>query len=645
MRRQKSDGRLLAGHRAQIMLPLSNPPPIPSGQPRLIGIAGPLSGEVLALTGSELTIGRDPSNRICLADLSLSRRHCEITILGDAAPCIRDLHSSNGTFVNGMQISEQVLADGDRIQLGESVFLFISKAAAPPTVPVTLSAGEPTAATLRLQIEDSTYLPRDGGVPSPHTSRKEQHLQALLKIATAMNSTRKEEDIHQLLLDLLADVVAGDQLAILGPLHGDAAPVAQACRPASPERLDVNGRVLRQSLEERIAVLTTDGPSILCAPLVARGRTLGAIYVAASRRQAFDQEHLQLTAAIAAIAAVAIDNAHHLAALQEEAERAHSYMALEHNLVGRAPKMVRVFELVAKVAPTNSTVLVSGETGTGKELVARAIHRNSPRAKRPFVAINCAALTESLLETELFGHERGAFTSAVALKRGKLEVAHGGTLFLDEIGELALALQSKLLRVLQEREFERVGGTRPIQVDVRVIAATNRNIAEEVAARRFRQDLYHRLNVIEIPTPPLRERREDIPILAEHFAARFAPKSNRHVRGISAAAHKYLASYDWPGNVRELENTIERAIVLGSSDEIRPEDLPESLLEGKAAANVEGGLLHYAVREAKSRVIREAFTQARRSYTEAAHILGVHPNYLHRLIRNLGLKSDLDDHA
>ena len=260
---------------------------------------------------------------------------------------------------------QQLLTDGDRIQLGESLFLFISKAAGAPTVPVTLSQGEPSAATLRLEIEDSTYL-RDGGVPSPEASRKEHHLQALLKIATAMNSTRKEEEVQALLLDLLADVVPGDQLAILRPVHGDATPVAQACRPATPSRLDVNGRVLRQSLEERIAVLTTDGPSILCAPLVARGRTLGAIYVTSSRPHAFDQEHLQLTVAIAAIAAVAIDNAQHLAALQEEAERVHSDSTLEHNLIGRAPKMVRVLELIAEWARTNSTVLLTGETGPAK---------------------------------------------------------------------------------------------------------------------------------------------------------------------------------------------------------------------------------------------------------------------------------------
>jgi transcriptional regulator with GAF, ATPase, and Fis domain/pSer/pThr/pTyr-binding forkhead associated (FHA) protein len=614
---------------------------IPSGQPRLVAIAGPRSGEVLPVSAPELTIGRDPSNGLCLADLSLSRRHCAITLEG--APRIRDLQSSNGTFVNGMQISDHLLTDGDRIQLGESLFLFISEASAAPAVPVTLSSAEPGAATVRLRLDDVTYLRGDEPRAALHATRKEQHLQALLTIATAMNTARKEEEILELLLDVLAASVPAGQLSILGAVTGDTAPLARACRPQPETRLQVNSAVLRQALEEKTAVLTTDGPSVLCAPLLARGRALGAIYLTASGAKAFDQEHLQLTAAIAAIAAVAIDNAQHLAALEQEAARIQSDPALDHNLVGRGPKMARVFELVGKVARTDSTVLIAGETGTGKELVARAIHRNSPRAKRPFVAINCAALTETLRETELFGHERGAFTNAVALKRGKLELAHGGTVFLDEVGELALGLQSKLLRVLQEHEFERVGGTRSIHVDVRLISATNRNLAEEVAARRFREDLFHRLNVIAIETPPLRERREDIPLLAEHFVARFAQKSNRRVRGIAPATQTYLMTYDWPGNVRELENTIERAIVLGSSEEIRPEDLPESLLEGKAAASVEGGLLHYAVREAKTRVIRDAFRQARRSYTQAAHLLGVHPNYLHRLIRNLGLKSDLEE--
>jgi Nif-specific regulatory protein len=307
--------------------------------------------------------------------------------------------------------------------------------------------------------------------------------------------------------------------------------------------------------------------------------------------------------------------------------------------------MAKVYELVAKVARADATALIVGETGTGKELVARAIHLNSARAKRPFVAINCAALSETLLETELFGHERGAFTNAVAQKKGKLEIANGGTVFLDEVGELAPSLQSKLLRVLQEREFERVGGTHPIKIDVRVISATNRVLPEEVAARRFRGDLYHRLNVVTIAMPPLRERTEDIPLLANHFVDRSARKANRHVRGISAAALKHLMQHEWLGNVRELENVIERAVVLGVSDRIVPEDLPEWLLENAKSHN--GGLsrLHEGVRDTKVRLIREAFRDANRSYTGAARLLGVHPNYLHRMIRNLGLKSQLEGPA
>jgi Nif-specific regulatory protein len=287
-------------------------------------------------------------------------------------------------------------------------------------------------------------------------------------------------------------------------------------------------------------------------------------------------------------------------------------------------------------------VLITGETGTGKELVARAVHLNSDRARRPFVTINCASLTEPLLESELFGHERGAFTGAVAQKKGKLEVAEGGTVFLDEVGELAPALQSKLLRAVQQREFERVGGTRPIHVDVRFISATNRNLATEAAAGRFRSDLFHRLNVVQIDVPPLRDRRDDIPVLAGHFLGRFARKATRPLRGIAPDAMKHLAAYDWPGNVRELENAIERAVVLGSSDHILPEDLPEPVLETAAPRLSTLARFHDRVRDAKVRVIVDAFQEAGGNYTGAARLLGLHPNYLHRLIRNLDVKSVLE---
>src|SRR5438876_12148167 len=225
-------------------------------------------------------------------------------------------------------------------------------------------------------------------------------------------------------------------------------------------------------------------------------------------------------------------------------------------MVGESPRMREVFQFIRKVAPTDSTVLIRGESGTGKELVARAIHRNSRRQNRPFVAINCAALTDTLLESELFGHEKGAFTGAVALKKGKIEVADSGTVFLDEIGELAPNLQAKLFRVLQEREFERVGGTRPIKVDVRLIAATNVDLNEASRTGKFRQDLYYRLNVVSLEVPPLREHPQDIPLLAAYFIARYSEKVNRRVAGISPKARTCLLHYSWPGNVRELENAI-----------------------------------------------------------------------------------------
>jgi DNA-binding NtrC family response regulator len=255
------------------------------------------------------------------------------------------------------------------------------------------------------------------------------------------------------------------------------------------------------------------------------------------------------------------------------------------NIVGSSPEMQQVFKSVAQVAPSRATVLISGDSGTGKELVAAAIHHRSPRAPGPFVRLHCAALAETLLESELFGHERGAFTGADRKREGRFEQANGGTLFLDEIGEISLATQVKLLRVLQEREFERVGGNQTIRVDVRVIAATNRDLKEMVAAGRFREDLYYRLNVINLTLPSLRQRASDIPALAIHFLKRYAEENGKNVSTISDAALALLANHSWPGNVRELENVIERAVVLAESDALEPQHLPPEFV----AASRRGG--------------------------------------------------------
>jgi transcriptional regulator with PAS, ATPase and Fis domain len=270
--------------------------------------------------------------------------------------------------------------------------------------------------------------------------------------------------------------------------------------------------------------------------------------------------------------------------------------------------------------------------------VARALHRNSQRASRQLVAINCAAITESLLESELFGHEKGAFTGAIARKKGKLEIAEGGTLFLDEISELAPGMQAKLLRALQEREFDPVGGTRPVKMNVRVIAATNRNLAEEVRKGKFRSDLYYRLNVVSLTTPSLRDRREDIPLLAQNFIVKVSEKYRVPQKSLSADALSLLMHYDWPGNVRELENAIERAVVLGTSNEIGGEDLPAAVREPTRGETL-GASFQGAVKENKKQLVLQAMEKANGYYVDAAKILGLHPNSLLRLIRTLGLRT------
>jgi Nif-specific regulatory protein len=511
--------------------------------PRVVVIAGPLKDSVFELGEAELSVGRDSTNRVRLADSLLSRRHCRVTRAGGQF-LLTDLESLNGTFVNGRPVREHVLADGDRIDVGESRLVFLTGEgvpAAPASNPVALSDRRMTAhTTVRLKAEDARYLRRESGrdEQQPSWAGTARDLALLIRVSTSVNSIRETEALQRELLRLVFEAVPAERGAIL--LVGEDGRLVSELgldRAGDVSRaVEVSRTVVRQVVEEGTAVLAADLieggfasseslraarlSSLLCAPLVLYGRALGAVYLtAADPATHFDEGHLQLVTAICGVAAVALDNARRAERLESENDLLRAEASVEHGMIGESAAMKKVYQFIARVAPADTTVLIRGESGTGKELAARALHHNGPRRERPFVAINCAALTETLLESELFGHERGAFTGALAQKKGKLEVADGGTLFLDEVGEMPPVLQAKLLRVLQEREFERVGGTRTISVDVRVVAATNRDLEEAVRTGGFRQDLYYRLNVVSFEMPPLRERREDVPLLASYFAA------------------------------------------------------------------------------------------------------------------------------
>ena len=629
---------------------------------KLIGIAGPFKGMRLSVTEGETTIGRDPKNHYWSSDPALSRHHCLLR-RGCRDVSIKDLGSRNGTVVNGIPISEQQLHHQDQICVGDSLLLFVEEdeTDSEKSNPVVLRETAELGAAVQLHHHGALSPEAERvHVPALEPDRSSRDLSALLTIATRIGGIRNRESLEWQLLGMIFDIVPADRGAILHcgrdcEEFDSAIAWDRLCGPGEP--VTVSSTVVRRVLRERagllISNLASDNAlgrvepleqlgvhSLLCVPLLDSDTVLGMIYLdSRSPTERIDRSHLEMMTALANLASLAIQNVQHWDELQEENRVLRGEINLEHNMVGQGPRMQAVYELIRKVAPLSSTVLIQGETGTGKELVARAIHRNSPRCARHFVAVNCAALTETLLESELFGHEKGSFTGAIAQKKGKLEVAEGGTLFLDEVSEMTAALQAKLLRFLQEREFERVGGTRSIKADVRVISAANKSLAKMVDQGAFRKDLYYRLNVVTITMPPLRERREDIPALAQHFVSKLSKKCGLPSKKLSPEAQSTLASYEWPGNVRELENVIERAMVLGAADTLLADDLPENIVESGISSGPSSATYYSAIRSAKRHVVLQAFQQASGNYIEAAKALGLHPNSLLRLVRSLGLRS------
>src|SRR5262245_32376281 len=539
--------------------------------PELVAIAGPLVGKTWSIQG-ESSIGRDRSNRLCVNDASVSRKHSLIKQEGEQFT-ISDLGSHNGTFVNGALIREKTLNHGDSITIGDSTFIFTLNEE--PEVqfasnPVEIEDVETVARDkILLQSNDGLYLNSDKVMATlPAYERLAHDLNALLKISTAINSIRKLDDLKDPLLESIFELAPAQRGAMLiEDVQGELSNTFGRERHSATDiPIKVSRTLITQVMDKGVSVLINDLErsdhfdeaeslhafhinSALCAPLKTFHKVIGVIYLDTTDIAVrFDENHLQAITAVAAIAAIAIENVQHLEDLARENERLRVDASIEHNMVGESPRMQEVYNVISKVASTDSTVIVLGESGTGKELAARAIHKNSARSAKPFVAINCAVLTDTLLESELFGHEKGSFTGAIVQKKGKLEAADGGTVFLDEVGEMSPLLQAKLLRVLQEREFERVGGSRPVKINIRIIAATNRNLREAIEDGKFRQDLFYRLFVVSVVMPPLRERGGDIGMLANYFVAKYSQKCKRRVNGISPAALDYLTGYDWPGN-------------------------------------------------------------------------------------------------
>lgn len=587
----------------------------------LVVRSGPLDGTIIPLhAGQVTTIGRATTNRLVIPDEICSRNHCEIFFDGGVWK-LRDLGSRNGTRVHGEPISgDMQLTEGRQFQIGNTIISFTfdvkGRGVAEDESRVDTVALAP-ADTIRgdtrpeiVHLTDKTrYMSGDVDALSAR-DRAGQEAQRLVRLGLKMGAETDVRRLSEIVLEGLFGVTSADIGAVLMFKDTDLAHqdhrkldvVAYKSLDSRPfER--VSDYVTNVALESRAAVVAHDinaddkfkssdslramrAESIICAPIRTADRMLGMIQLYSTNPDnQLEADDAEFTLAVADQLAGALENlkersrlAAGLARAETENKTLREQLLIETELVGDSESIRRLRERILRIAPTGATVLIRGESGVGKELVARAIHQHSNRTDGPFVTMNCAALSESLLESELFGHEKGAFTGAVSRKIGKFEQAHSGTIFLDEVGEMSPAIQAKFLRVLEGHPYERVGGGGEVRVDVRVVAATNRDLEDSVDQGRFRKDLYFRLQVMELTVEPLRDRRTDIAILAKHFMQRFSKKCGRSVSSIAPAALATLVNYGWPGNVRELQNTIERAVILCSGESIGPSDIQLSAL-------------------------------------------------------------------
>lgn len=488
----------------------------------------------------------------------------------------------------------------------------------------------------------------------------QQYLKALVEISQQINSIKQPDELLESILDIALQQLSAERgFILLLDEEGRAEYRPRAVRNIEPGKVsevkDISHTTVQKVIETAKPILTFDAltderfddaqsiiahriRSIACVPLLLKGKLLGVIYIDSRGQKArFSRQSLDFLQTFANQAAIALENVRLLNQLQQEnallKEEFHRIYAFKE-IVGKSKAMEQVFRMMGKVLNNDTTVLLSGETGTGKELVARAIHYNGLRSKKPFVPVNCGAIPENLIESELFGHKKGAFTGAIADKKGLIEMAQGGTLFLDEVGELPLSMQVKLLRFLQDHRFTPVGDVHPRQADVRIIAATNRDLQESIKKGEFREDLFYRLNVINIHIPALRERKKDLPLLVQHFLKKYSEKLGKEVKSVSPEAMQMLMNYDWPGNIRELENTIERAVVMTGSEQITPDDL---MLPGTAKddSGIHAGM---TLQEISRILLQKTLETVDGNKTRAAEMMGVSLRWVHYKMKEWGLK-------
>ncbi|MHC4984202.1 MAG: sigma 54-interacting transcriptional regulator [Planctomycetota bacterium] len=500
----------------------------------------------------------------------------------------------------------------------------------------------------------------------PLIRREVNELLLLLEIGQMLDASPDLREVVGDVLEVIAEHTAMDHATLTllnrdtGELMSDAShglsPADAGAGQGVIAKVIDNGRaaVVRHGATDPLYLDRTGGGSrsvrrrdiaFFCVPIKMGNRSIGAL----SADHLFEppippEEDVRLLSIIASMIAQAVrlrrSSQEEQRRLREEMEQLREELrgrANPENIVGKSGAMQAVYDMIARVAGSDATVLICGESGVGKELVAHAVHHSSPRAGKPFVRVNCAALPETIIESELFGHEKGAFTGAVARRKGRFELANKGTLFLDEIGDFSASTQVRLLRVIQEREFERVGGTDTLSVDVRIVAATNRDLEAMVAAGEFRQDLYYRLNVFPIHVPPLRERRTDIVLLADHFAERHGAAAGKPIKRISTPAIDMLNAYHWPGNVRELENCIERAVLLSTDGVIHGHHLPPSLQTAEASGTVPSGPLKAALDGLEREMISDALKSTRGNKAKGARMLGLTERLMGIRVKKLGI--------